>query len=281
MLPSEFNSWLIDPNRRPLVMGVLNVTPDSFSDGGRFSGVAAAVNRVEQMVAEGADLIDIGGESTRPGAERVPAEEQIHRVAPVLEAARHLPTTFSIDTTRAEVARAALDEGAAIINDVSAGRDDPAIIDLAARLGCPIVLMHMLGEPATMQQNPHYDDVVAEVRAFLAERAKFAEAAGVARDKILVDPGIGFGKTAAHNWQLMAATNQIVADGRPVLMGVSRKKFIGTLTGRDNPADRIFGTAAAVTQSVLAGASIVRVHDVAAMVDVVKVARALLDYGQP
>jgi dihydropteroate synthase len=279
MLPSDFNLWLTDKARRPLVMGVLNVTPDSFSDGGRFAGVDEAVTRAEQMVAEGAELIDIGGESTRPGAERVSADEQIRRVVPVLEACRGLPITFSIDTTRAAVAEAALNAGATIVNDVSAGRDDPAIVSLVARHACPVVLMHMLGQPATMQLNPHYADVVADVRAFLAQRASDFEAAGVKRDNILVDPGIGFGKTAAHNWQLMAGTGQIVADGRPVLMGVSRKKFIGTLTGRDTPADRVFGTAAAVTQSVLAGAAIVRVHDVAAMVDVVKVAQTLRDYG--
>ena len=281
MLPADFDRWLTEPIRRPLVMGVLNVTPDSFSDGGRFSTVEAATRRAEEMVAQGADLIDIGGESTRPGADRVDAEEQIRRVVPVLEACRGLAVTFSIDTTRSIVAEAALKAGAAIVNDVSAGQDDPAIFDVAARHDSPIVLMHMLGDPATMQQAPQYDDVVGEVEQFLAERVAACKAAGIAAHRILIDPGIGFGKTADHNWTLMGATARFCRTGRPVLIGASRKSFIGKLTGRTEAAERVFGTAAAVSWIVTQGAAIVRVHDIAEMVDVVKVATALRDHLPP
>lgn len=277
MLPADFDAWLLDPNRRPLLMGVLNVTPDSFSDGGQFDAAHAAVQHARAMIAAGANLIDIGGESTKPGAVRVPADEQIARIAPVLDACRDLATTFSIDTTLAAVAAAALDRGVSVVNDVSAGCDDPAMLPLVAARQCPVILMHMLGQPATMQDDPHYDDVVAEVRGFLAERAAAFEAAGVALHRVLVDPGIGFGKTLEHNLDLLNATDRIAVDGRPVCVGVSRKGFIGRLTGKTAPADRVFGTAAAVSAAILRGASIVRVHDVSEMKDVVAVAAALRD----
>ncbi|MDB5327991.1 MAG: dihydropteroate synthase [Phycisphaerales bacterium] len=281
MLPADFDRWLTAPNRRPLVMGVLNVTPDSFSDGGRFSTVDAAVARAEDMVEAGADLIDIGGESTKPRSTRVEAIDQIVRISPVLKACRNLPTTFSVDTTRSLVAKTALDLGAAIVNDISAGCDDARMLPLVADRQCPVVLMHMKGQPATMQDQPAYEDVVAEVQSFLNERAKAFEAAGVAPHRILIDPGIGFGKTADHNWTLMGATSQLCRSGRPVLVGASRKGFIGKLTGRTDAADRVFGTAAAVAWVVTQGAAIVRVHDIAEMVDVVKVASALRDHLPP
>ena len=275
MSPQDFDTWLLDAHRRPLVMGVLNVTPDSFSDGGQFDVVDSAVAHAKCMVAAGADLIDVGGESTKPGATRVAVAEQIARVVPVLEACRKLPTTFSIDTTRVAVAAAALDAGATIVNDISAGRDDADMARLVAERQCPVIVMHMLGQPATMQDDPHYDDVAIDVRAFLNDRATAFEAAGVASHRILVDPGIGFGKTLDHNLDLLANTDQFVVDGRPVVIGVSRKGFIGRLTDKADPADRIFGTAAAVAAAILRGASIVRVHDVSEMKDVVAVAAAL------
>ncbi|MGC4033007.1 MAG: dihydropteroate synthase [Tepidisphaeraceae bacterium] len=275
MTPAEFDAWLETPRRRPLVMGVLNVTPDSFSDGGRFSTVDAARRQAETMLLAGADLIDIGGETTKPGSARVDAEEQIRRVVPVLNACRGLNTTFSIDTTLSRVAGATLDAGAYVVNDISAGRDDPELIRMVAERGCPVCLMHMLGQPATMQNDPAYSDVVAEVRSFLNERCDAFTRAGVRPGRLLVDPGIGFGKSLEHNLDLLAATRQFVADGRPVLVGVSRKGFIGTLTGRTKPDERIFGTSAAISWVVTQGAAIVRVHDVAEMKEVVAVADAI------
>ena len=278
MLAAEFDQWLTQPDRRPLVMGVLNVTPDSFSDGGRYATVDAAADRAREMVAAGADLIDLGGESTRPGSEPVAAAEQIRRVIPVLHACRDLATTFSIDTMSAEVAAAAIDAGAALVNDVSAGRqDDPAMAALVAARGCPVILMHMLGTVQTMQQDPKYENVVLDVREFLRDAARRFEAAGVRSGRVLVDPGYGFGKNFDHNLTLLRGLGRLVADGRPVLVGVSRKSFIGRLSGRTVPAERMMGTAAAVAWCVTQGAAIVRVHDVAAMLDVVKVAAALRD----
>ena len=256
-------------------MGVLNITPDSFSDGGQFSAVDQAIRHAEQMLADGADLIDIGGESTRPGAARVPADEQIRRVSGAIVAIAKLGATISIDTTRSAVAAAALDHGAAIVNDVSAGRDDPAMASLVAQRGCPVALMHMPGDPATMQSLAHYADVVAEVRDDLLARANVFETAGVDRRRILLDPGIGFGKNIDHNLQLLRRLDAFVATGYPLLLGVSRKAFIGTITNKPNPADRVFGTAAAVAWCVANGASIVRVHDVAEMRQVVDVISAI------
>ncbi len=275
MTPPDFDRWLADPHRRPLVMGVLNVTPDSFSDGGEFLDAGRARAHAEEMIAGGADLIDIGGESTRPGAARVGAADQIARVVPVLRACRDLGVVFSVDTTRADVAAAALDAGAAVVNDISAGREDPGMIDLVARRRCPVVLMHMQGEPATMQAAPHYGDVVGEVAAFLRDRAAAFEHGGVDMGRIVVDPGIGFGKTVDHNLDLLAATARLAAEGRPVLVGASRKGFIGHLTGKPDPAARVFGTAAAVSWAITQGAAIVRVHDVSEMRDVVAVADAI------
>ena len=249
---------------KPLVMGILNVTPDSFSDGGRFSEVGAAVAQATAMLEQGADLIDVGGESTRPGADRISATEQIRRVIPVIERLGKLthPLIVSIDTTLAPVAAAALDVGAALVNDVSAGREDPELLPLVAERGCHVCLMHMLGEPATMQSSPQYDDVTAEVKAFLLERAAAAESVGIARDRILLDPGIGFGKTTEHNLALLAGLDDLVAAGYPVLLGTSRKSLFKAITGRTDPADRVSGTVATTALAVAAGVRIVRVHDV-------------------
>jgi dihydropteroate synthase len=293
MSPAEFDLWLRDDRRAPLVMGVLNVTPDSFSDGGRFIDPAAAVARAEVMAAEGADLIDVGGESTRPGSLPVEPAEQIRRVVPVLRAARaRLPgVTFSIDTTRAEVAAAALDAGAHVINDVSAGRSDPALLPLAARRGCPVVLMHMQGTPQTMQLNPTYSDVTTEVATFLRDRLAAAVDAGVDPSSVLLDPGIGFGKTVRHNLQLLQRLGELAAIGRPLVVGTSRKGFIGKVLGEKRgsapaPTDggpaaaaesssRLFGTAATVAWVVANGAGVVRVHDIGPMSQVVRMVRSI------
>jgi dihydropteroate synthase len=264
------------PLERVAVVGILNATPDSFSDGGRHLDPGAAADAACEMVAAGAAMLDLGAESTRPGAAPVSADEERRRLLPVLRAVRAaVGVPLSVDTTKAEVARAALDEGVDVVNDVSAGRFDPALLPLCAASGAGVVLVHMRGTPATMQDRPTYDDVVAEVAAFLAARAAAAEAAGVARDAIAVDPGFGFGKTTTHNCRLLRRLDAMVAVGYPVLVGVSRKRFLGRLLG-DRPADdRLFGTAAAVALAVAGGARLVRVHDVRAAVDVVRVVEAV------
>ena len=277
MSPHEFDAWLLDLDRPPLIMGVLNLTPDSFSDGGRFSSVEDAVARALAIAAEGADLIDVGGESTRPGAQRVGPDEQLRRVLPVLRAlaGRLEHTTLSIDTTLAPVAEAALDAGVHVINDISAGRDDPALLPLAARRGCPLVLMHMQGTPATMQLHPNYSDVTGEVATFLRRRADDAVAAGVQPSRLLIDPGIGFGKTVDHNLQLLRDTRKLAESlARPLVVGTSRKGFIRKVTG-DDSGDRLFGTAATVAWAVANGAAVVRVHDVGPMAQVVRTIRAI------
>ena len=276
MTANEFNLWLRQADRRPLVMGVLNVTPDSFSDGGRFAAVEAAVAQAEKLATDGADLIDIGGESTRPGSARVEGAEQIRRIVPVLQAAAtRLPVVWSVDTRSSQVAQAAIDAGATLINDISAGRDDPAMFQLAARRRLPIILMHMQGEPATMQVNPHYENVIEEVKAFFAERMAAAKSAGVNAEQILLDPGIGFGKNVSHNLTLIREMKAFKELKRPVVIGTSRKGFIGTISGEPLPSQRIMGTAATVAWSIANGADIVRVHDVEAMVKVVRVIRAI------
>ncbi|MBN1942557.1 MAG: dihydropteroate synthase [Phycisphaerae bacterium] len=265
--------------RRPIVMGVLNVTPDSFSDGGAFLPPAAARARAEQMLADGADVIDVGAESTRPGSRRVPAEEQISRLEEILPAvcaaARQRGALVSIDTTRAAVARFALQAGASILNDVSAGRDDPDLLPLAAERKIPVVLMHMFGEPATMQTNPQYTDVVADVKAFLAGRIAAAVATGLPREYCIVDPGIGFGKRLEHNLALLGGVGELCTLGVPVLLGASRKRFIGELTGASDPADRLGGTIGACLLGYAAGASVFRVHDVAPVKQALNIATAV------
>jgi len=257
-------------------MGVLNATPDSFSDGGAWLDPARAAAHAVAMVEAGAAVLDLGAESTRPGAEPVPPEAELARLLPVLRAVRRaVGVPLSVDTMKAAVARAALDEGADLVNDVSAGRFDRGMLPLCAREAVPVVLMHMRGMPRTMQRAPRYGDVVRTVAEFLARRAGAAEAAGVARDAIIVDPGFGFGKTLAHNLALLARLDAVAALGYPVLVGVSRKGFVGQLCGEAAPAARGWGTAAAVALAVARGARVLRVHDVAAMRDVVAVAAAV------
>ncbi len=261
---------------RPRMMGILNVTPDSFSDGGQYPTPSAAIDRAVRMVEEGADLIDVGGESTRPGAEPISLAEESDRVLPVIEGiARSVSVPISIDTQRAAVARAALAAGASIVNDVSAIRADPDMPSTIAEAGAAVVLMHMLGEPRTMQNDPVYDNVVQTVFDFLAERIAAACAAGIAPDRIVVDPGIGFGKTLEHNLALMANLGALRALGCPLLVGPSQKSFIGQIL--DLPVDqREEGTAAAVALATGAGADIIRVHDVLEMARVVRVAWAIV-----
>jgi dihydropteroate synthase len=259
-------------------MGVLNVTPDSFSDGGRFVNHEAAVAHALRMVEEGAGLIDVGGESTRPGALGVSAEEEISRVVPIIQAlAARTTVPISIDTSKPAVMTAAVRAGASMINDVRALRE-PGAIETAANTDAVICLMHMQGEPRTMQADPRYGDVVAEVRDFLRQRAEACLASGIAKDRLVVDPGIGFGKRLEHNLALLAGLPALTGLGWPVLIGVSRKSMFGTLLGRSMD-ERAAGAVAVVTAAVLAGASIVRTHDVAATVDAVKVAVALRDAG--
>ncbi|HEB77625.1 MAG TPA: dihydropteroate synthase [Methylothermaceae bacterium] len=250
---------------KPMIMGILNVTPDSFSDGGRYTAVDAAVARALAMIGAGAEIIDIGGESTRPGADRVPADIQMRRVLPVISALKpRLPEGrfISIDTTLAPVAEAALDAGADFINDISAGRDDPAMFQLAAQRRVAMVLMHMQGTPKTMQDRPHYRDVVAEVREFLLQRAQLARAAGIPAEAILVDPGIGFGKRRSDNLRLMAHLEDLVATGFPVVLGTSRKRFMGAILEVTEPAELVHATVATTALGVMAGVRIFRVHDV-------------------
>src|SRR5436190_3974937 len=262
---------------RVALVGILNATPDSFSDGGRHLDPGRAAAAAAEMVAEGAAMLDVGAESTRPGARPVPGEEERRRLLPVLRAVRAaVRVPISVDTSKAAIARLALEEGADVVNDVSAGRLDPGLLPLCAERGVPVVLMHMQGVPATMQDDPCYGDVVAEVAAFLAERARAARAAGVAADAIVVDPGIGFGKTVAHNCALLARLDLVASLGYPALVGVSRKGFIGQLLGGRPTGERLHGTAAAVALAVARGARLVRVHDVGAMRDVVRVAEAVV-----
>lgn len=276
MSPELFDFWLRDAARRPALMGILNVTPDSFSDGGKFTDVSLAAAHAEEMAAAGAAVIDIGGESTRPGSQPVPAEEQIRRVVPVIRAIQNrVRALLSIDTTRAAVAEAALDAGAHLINDISAGRDDPAMLPLAARREIPIVLMHLKGTPATMQDKPVYRDVVAEVIESLRHRIDAAVAAGIDRSKILIDPGIGFGKTMNHNLELIRRVGELAALGQPVVVGASRKGFMGRITGEDLASGRRFATAAAVAWAIANGAAFIRVHDVGPMAQVVRMIEAI------
>ena len=259
-----------------LVMGVLNVTPDSFSDGGEFFDTDKAIEHGLQMAADGASIIDVGAESTRPGSKPVSVDEQIRRAIPVIEAiCARVDVPISIDTFRSEVALAALDAGAAMINDITAALGDKRMGELAARQQVPVVLMHMQGEPSTMQVEPEYDDVVGEVLGFLLDRAKRAEEFGIDKSKIFIDPGIGFGKRLEHNVLILRNISKFVQTGYRVVVGTSRKSFLGKITGKENPRERIFGTAATVALCAAAGVSIVRVHDVAEMVNVVKVANKL------
>ena len=260
---------------RPSVLGVVNVTPDSFSDGGRFLSPDVAVAQARRLLEEGAALVDVGGESTRPGAESVSLDEELRRIVPVLEGLEGAP--LSVDTSKAEVARRALALGAVMVNDVTALRADPELAGVVAEGGSYLCLMHMLGEPRTMQDDPRYDDVVADVCAFLEERLAFAVAAGIPEERICLDPGIGFGKTVEHNLELLARLDELVALGRPVLVGASRKRFLGRLLGEP---DALTGpVAASVAVAVLAyerGASLFRVHDVREHVEALAAARSVV-----
>lgn len=264
---SEIPAWSIAGSEldlgRPRIMGVLNVTPDSFSDGGRYLAPVDAVRHAAKLVDEGADLLDIGGESTRPGSDPVPEFDEIKRVVPVIRDVARLGVPVSVDTTKAVVAESALEAGASIINDVSA-LSDPAMGPLAASSGAGLVLMHMKGVPRTMQEDPRYDDVTAEVGAWLRDRRSHAEGHGISRNAIVLDPGIGFGKRLVHNLELLSRMDELMALGSPILVGVSRKSFIERLTGTTDPADRVPGSLAALLAARLRGASLFRVHDVAA-----------------
>ena len=265
----------------PVVMGIVNVTPDSFSDGGLFLEEDAAVAHGEQLADEGAAILDVGGESTRPGAEPVSAEEERRRVLPVVERLAGAGQTVSIDTTKLPVARAALEAGATIVNDVSAFRFEPELAELVAERQATCCLMHMLGEPRTMQEEPRYDDVVDEVKAFLEERLAFAVERGVVEERVWLDPGIGFGKTVAHNLALLRRLDEIVAIGRPVVIGTSRKSFLGKLTGGKAESERLAGTIATNVIALERGATVFRVHDVAEVVDALTVAAATVRPEDP
>jgi dihydropteroate synthase len=274
------------PVHAPVIMGVVNVTPDSFSDGGLFLDADAAVEHGRRLASEGADILDVGGESTRPGAEPVTEDQEIGRILPVVqrlaEDAGAPKVRISIDTTKSGVARAALDAGAAIVNDVSAFRFDPALAGLVAEAQADCCLMHMLGEPRTMQRDPRYDDVVSEVKAFLEERLAFAKGEGVAEERVWLDPGIGFGKTVEHNLELLRRLDEIVAIGRPVVIGTSRKSFLGKLAGDRDEGERLPGTIATNVLALERGATVFRVHDVAQNADALAVAAATfrLDVGE-
>jgi dihydropteroate synthase len=258
------------------IMGVLNVTPDSFSDGGEWLDFDAAVAHGRELIAQGAEIVDVGGESTRPRSEPVAVDDELARVVPVVGALAGAGAQLSVDTAKATVAAAALDAGATLVNDVTALRADPDMAALVAERGCDCCLMHMLGEPRTMQDDPRYDDVVAEVAHFLAERAEVATAAGIARERIMVDPGIGFGKTMEHNLALLDGLDAIASLGFPVVLGASRKSFLGAITGREDPHERAVATAAVNVLGLERGASVFRVHDVAATRDALLVAAATL-----
>jgi dihydropteroate synthase len=260
----------------PRIMGILNVTPDSFSDGGEWFDFDEAVEHGRALVAEGADILDVGGESTRPGAAPVALDEELRRVVPVIRVLREVGAQLSIDTMKLTVAEAAVEAGATFVNDVTAFRHEPEIAGFVADHGCDCCLMHMLGEPRTMQDDPRYEDVVDDVRAFLEERAEFAVGEGVREERIMVDPGIGFGKTLDHNLELLRRLDEIVAVGFPVVVGTSRKSFLGRLTGREDPHDRVAATVATTVLALERGAAVFRVHDVAPTKDALTVATATL-----
>lgn len=262
---------------RPLVMGILNVTPDSFSDGGRYHDLNDAVARAEQLIDEGADIMDIGGESSRPGSVSVHTDEELRRTIPVIEAVRKISSIpISIDTTKSEVAREAADAGADIINDISALRFDDKMVEVAARFEGPVILMHMLGTPKTMQADPHYDDCIGEIRQFFMERLSFCGRHGIDRSRIILDPGIGFGKRLEDNINIIKNLRQFSGLGCPLLAGASRKSFIAMITGsRGNADKRIGGSLAALIYAIHAGCNILRVHDVAETVEAIKVMTAI------
>jgi dihydropteroate synthase len=270
---------IFELGQRTWLVGVVNVTPDSFFDGGLYFEPARAIDRALALAAEGADIIDIGGESSRPGSNPIPAKEEKKRILPVVEVLKQKNSVLiSVDTTKAEVAEAALAAGADIINDISAGRFDPRMLPIAARSGAAVILMHMKGTPRTMQIAPHYDDVLGEVKAFLSERLEAAESCGLPRESILLDPGIGFGKLIDHNLILLNNLGALAELGRPLVVGISRKSFLGKIL-KVEAQDRLEGTIAAAVVSILRGASLLRVHDIQAVKQAVAVAEAIMSQG--
>ncbi|MCD6389648.1 MAG: dihydropteroate synthase [Desulfobulbaceae bacterium] len=270
----------LDLGQRVHVMGILNVTPDSFSDGGQLANKETLLQRAENMIAAGADILDIGGESTRPFAAKVELDEELNRVIPAIESIRHhFSTPISIDTTKAAVAEKALEAGADIINDVSALRLDSQMIEVAKKHNAPVILMHMQGQPGDMQKKPCYDDVISDILSFLQERLDWAEKKGLDRSRMIIDPGIGFGKTLEHNLTILKHLDQFSALGVPLLLGHSRKAFIGTILQLDDPGQRDCATAAIAALAVMAGVSIIRVHDVKKTVQAVRLAEAIKDAG--
>lgn len=270
---------IFELGQRTWLVGVVNVTPDSFFDGGLYFEPARAIDRALALAAEGADIIDIGGESSRPGSNPIPAKEEKKRILPVVEVLKQKNSVLiSVDTTKAEVAEAALAAGADIINDISAGRFDPRMLPIAARNGAAVILMHMKGTPRTMQIAPHYDDVLGEVKAFLSERLEAAESCGLPRESILLDPGIGFGKQLDHNLILLNNLGALAELGRPLVVGISRKSFLGKIL-KVEAQDRLEGTIAAAVVSILRGASLLRVHDIQAVKQAVAVAEAIMSQG--
>lgn len=273
----RIGNYTLPTEKRTCIMGILNTTPDSFSDGGLYSDPARAAERAREMVSQGADIIDIGGESSRPGSERISAEEEIKRVVPVIKAiAKDIDVPISIDTYKAQVARCALEEGAVIVNDITALRGDGDMARTVAEFDAAVVLMHMKGDPGTMQDDPSYDDVIEEIKAYLSDSVEIAEACGIDPEKIIVDPGIGFGKTIEHNLKILRDLASFRTLEKPILVGSSRKAFIGSLTGKDT-GERVFGTAATLTAAIMNGADIVRVHDISQMRDVVSVSDAIVE----
>ena len=269
-------SQKLELGRRTLIMGILNVTPDSFSDGGLFTPVEAALDYAEKMAAEGADIIDVGGESSRPGSDPVPAEVEMDRVLPVIERlAKAIEIPISIDTYKSSVARRALDMGACIVNDISALRGDPDMASVVAETGVPVVLMHMKGTPKHMQLDPRYESLIIEIASFLRDRIRVAVDAGIAPSQIIIDPGIGFGKTIAHNLEIIRRLREFKSLGKPILIGTSRKSFIGKVLGLPVD-DRLEGTAATVATAITNGADIVRIHDVKEMARVARMTDAIV-----
>jgi dihydropteroate synthase len=265
-----------DWGKRTYVMGILNVTPDSFSDGGEFDRLETALHQALQMIAAGADIIDIGGQSTRPGAKEIPVEEELARVIPVITALRQQSSIpISLDTTRAIVAERGIETGVDIINDISGGTFDPLLLPTVARWGVPIILMHLRGNPQTMQSLTDYDDLVQEVTQFLMNQTEIALQSGIPREHIILDPGIGFAKTHEQNIELLRELARLKDLGFPLLVGLSRKRFLGQITGKVDPKERVWGTMAACCAAIASGTDILRVHDVAPMIDVCKVADAI------
>jgi dihydropteroate synthase len=272
----SWRNFSLDFSKKTYIMGILNITPDSFSDGGLFFDKSVAIQRALQMVEDGADIIDIGGESTRPGSEIVPVEEELRRTAPVIAAiAKEITIPISIDTYKAEVAQRALDAGASIVNDISGLRFDPEMTKVVSEYKVPVVVMHIRGKPKDMQINPVYEALIPEIMDYLRGSIRFALDAGIQDDMIVIDPGIGFGKTFEQNLTIIHDLQEFTSLEKPVLIGVSRKAFIGKILGDESPGQRVEGTAAAVAISILKGANIVRVHDVKEMVKVAKVADAI------